>query len=417
MESRSQPGRRKSYVRPSSAPQFSSQTPSHYSLPATNNPPAPGAARPAQHATGGPHFRIRSESTQEPPQPQQHEQQPYRTVREVMAEYEEKQQKSFTPSEEVTPPTWQAVSRGVSLFLGLLMLATVADAIMNGVLSNQYWWIALDPIPADASRMILAGIGGLFLLFAAFPVLPGPLRFTGSLTAATFAGFLMRDAVAYFQAIQNNQLAGGPLVPFSLYLAALMLVVLAGFRLNIEKTRIQDTLLTAMVFAIMLIAVPVTQYFCMSRLNDHHDGDRIVILNAAANVIEAAKGKGAELEQKLSVPIIDASQPPLAELSAEQLPEVLLRENPDLAGAELILIGPDTALTAARTVFAQHGFTINSLPIATKPQREPKTLLKMVPELLRVYFPTTKDRWQMLADRFSSSGASELATEDFPPLE
>jgi vancomycin permeability regulator SanA len=181
------------------------------------------------------------------------------------------EQHEEAPGDEPVAPAWFAVTRATAFFLGSMTLLNLLGEMRFPHFAAAGWWIDLQSLPKPASRGLLALSAVLLVAFALFPRANNFVRRLGALSTL---GLLVATGWAAYRFYRRDH-AGQPAhdlpVPFSLHLAALLLVALAGQMSSWWKRTnfFKDFLVGMVTLAVCVASLPLAQIFCLGRLDDH----------------------------------------------------------------------------------------------------------------------------------------------------
>ena len=232
---------------------------------------APTSGRPAsqgQHIQGsgnyGPvaHEEIRRTSVR-------------RTVRDIPPEEEE------SPSEEPAAPAWFAVARGAAFFVGCVTLLNLLGEMRFSHVKSDAWWVDLHRVPKPLAQGYLGLTATLLVLFSLFPRIPGILRRLATLTTLGLIAAAGWTGYRFFQHLHGGQIPADSTVPFSLHIAGCLLAVLPGLLAGTwERSNFfKDFLIGSLTIAACVTVLPVVQFFCLGKTQEHCDADAVVMLS------------------------------------------------------------------------------------------------------------------------------------------
>jgi vancomycin permeability regulator SanA len=144
--------------------------------------------------------------------------------------------------------------------------------------SGSGWWIDLQSLPKPASRGLLALPAVLLVAFALFPRANSFVRRLGALSTL---GLLIATGWAAYRFYRRDHAGQNPHdlpLPFSLHLAAMLLVALAGQMSSWWKRTnfFKDFLVGMVTLAVCVASFLLAQVFCLGRLDDHSSAEKNV---------------------------------------------------------------------------------------------------------------------------------------------
>jgi hypothetical protein len=326
------------------------------------------------------------------------------------------------PPDEFAAPAWQAVSRGVAMFLGAFTLLNLVAEIRWSGFDAEFWWIDLRPLPPQLARGFLAWAAILLIWYAARPQIEGGLR-TMVLTAVILlmSGVLW-NVYLFYADLKALQVHSSFPLPLALHAAAALLVVFAGVKEcpRDPQSPLRDALLATLAFTACAVGFPLAQMYCAGlsyerRKSDavavfaNHEGgdDRLSDVNAVLHT--AAELHSAGLAQTLIVvapeSMFDDSawetvRATSAELKVPETDLVLLGvSSPQSAVSEtaarcaelelerVLIVAPFQQLPRLRLLFRRQGFNAQTVPGPRGARREqlPQMLAAEVAGLWRYY--------------------------------
>lgn len=199
---------------------------------------------------------------------------PPRTLRHPLAE-------RTAPAVPPDVPAWHAISRGVSLFLGVWCLLEVWGDVRFPSAETNWIWIDLRPLPPTAARGGLSLLGILLIYFGIGKLLTPAIRGLGLGLAGALLGVALLNTVQWYGAVADGSIRSLVRVPLVLQTAAFLSVILAGLAAKPSEEAAPPTrkqwILTIVVFDLCVVLFPVTQIFCAGTIDDRGAADVLLI--------------------------------------------------------------------------------------------------------------------------------------------
>lgn len=176
----------------------------------------------------------------------------------------------------------QALPRGLALFLGGFSLLNLVSHLRSVRLDGNLWWIDLRWLPA--------GFANAFLLLSAVCLLAFALWPSGSLwrrrltmgCAAVLALMCVINAAQFYVLAGRGTIHAGVAVPLSLFVAAVLAIVVAGAgRVDCRKAQMRGTVAAALgVCLVSVFIFSLAQMFCFGKTDYRRPADVAVVLGA-----------------------------------------------------------------------------------------------------------------------------------------
>lgn len=181
-------------------------------------------------------------------------------------------------------PAWQAVSRGVALFLGSFSLLNLIGEARSPGFDANIWWIDLHPVPAPMARGLLALVGLLLVVYAVRPNMSAVWRRSAIAVVLLLFGTSLWNSVGYYNLIRQGTIQSDVALPFSLHVAALLAVVLVGLLLNPRRSsRVgRDLIVAVLTLAVCLVGFPLAQMYCFGQTDYRRPADAVVVFGCRA---------------------------------------------------------------------------------------------------------------------------------------
>lgn len=173
------------------------------------------------------------------------------------------------------------IARGFALFLGGFALLNLAGGMAAPGFDANIWWIDLGFLPPALGSGFIALAGGALLAYALIPR-PGrlPRRALLPVVAASLIA-TAGNAVVFYALLGSGAIAGGFPLPFSLLVAAGLLLVTRDLLAPAGNER-SGPLLVAGVVAGCMILFPLMQMLCFGYTDYRRQADAVVVLGARA---------------------------------------------------------------------------------------------------------------------------------------
>ncbi|MGE3315216.1 MAG: YdcF family protein [Planctomycetaceae bacterium] len=196
-------------------------------------------------------------------------------------------------------PAWMAVARGSAFFLSAVILLTLLGDLRSLADSADFSWLDFSPLPVTWARGFIGLLGALLFIFAVFPSIPGIFRALAVLCVVAALGVSSWNAYKYYDAFREGEIHSRVPIAFSLHVAALLIVVLAGLfagRRRIVKPG-RDLLYAIVTIGICTAGFPIAQMFCEGQTDERRAADAAVVFACnLPNGDEAAKNLRARVK-------------------------------------------------------------------------------------------------------------------------
>lgn len=177
---------------------------------------------------------------------------------------------------------WEGITPGLAFFLGSFALINILGTIVLPTFDANIWWIDLRPVTQYAEAPFFALLGGALIAYGIRPW-PGTIRrivTVGLVGLALLAAIL--NTVIFYGILINGELAGAFPIPFSLFIASVLTLILAALlRRRVVTPRPRWGFFVATV-AGCAILFPLMQVFCFGKTDYRRPADAIVVLGAKA---------------------------------------------------------------------------------------------------------------------------------------
>lgn len=179
---------------------------------------------------------------------------------------------------------WRGFGRGLELFMGGFGLLNVLGELRYPGFDANLWWIDLRPMPTWGARAFLAFAA---LLLMAHAIRPRCGRRRRIVTASVILGllaFALSNAIRFFVLMGRGGITAGCPVPFSLFVAAALAVILAalcrGPGCDAKRGRILAWATTGASATMCLIGFPLAQMVCFGMTDYRRPADAAVVFGA-----------------------------------------------------------------------------------------------------------------------------------------
>jgi DUF218 domain len=194
-----------------------------------------------------------------------------------------------TALDQPAAPAWFAATRATACFLGCVTLLNLLGEMRFPRASTSGWWIDLYFLPKPASRGLLALSAVLLIAFALFPRANAFVRRLGALCTLGLLGVVGWTVYRYYHHEHAGQNPHDLPVPFTLHLAALLLVALAGQLTGWweQSNFFKDFLIGTVTLATCAASLPLAYFFCSGQFADQGVVDAAAVI---AGRLDAEKG-------------------------------------------------------------------------------------------------------------------------------
>ncbi|MBD3674665.1 MAG: hypothetical protein HUJ26_14170 [Planctomycetaceae bacterium] len=163
-------------------------------------------------------------------------------------------------------PSWESISRGVSLFWGLFLLFQV---FLWGE-TYTVWWLGELPFSSAAQRGISALYALLLLVYGFSERIPTPLRMLTWIMTGILLGFSLLQVWNWYAAKEAGAFNSPVRVPFVLHVTGILSLIFAGLSQpgNDARSRQGGLLLTIVAFDLCLVTIPIAHIYCLGQISD-----------------------------------------------------------------------------------------------------------------------------------------------------
>jgi hypothetical protein len=197
--------------------------------------------------------------------------------------------------DESIAPAWFAVTRATALFLGCVTLLNLLAEMRFPHFSAAAWWIDLAFLPKSASRGLLGLSAAVWIAFALFPRANGFVRRFGALCTLGLLGAAGWTVYRYYRHDHTGQNPHDLPIPFSLHVAALLLVALPGQVTGWwERTNFfKDFLIGTVTLATCAATFPLALFVCVGQLDDRGAADAATVVAGRSDADKSTDDKPA----------------------------------------------------------------------------------------------------------------------------
>lgn len=176
-------------------------------------------------------------------------------------------------------PAWTAVARGVALFLGAFSLLNIVGRMLSPGFDANIWWADLRFLHSPTNRGLLALVACLLVLFALRPRLSQFRRGMTSVFVIALVGVSLANTWSYYNLLKSGEIRSSAPLPFSLHIAACLMVVLAGLfeRNHAARRPLQERAVMVFTVLLCLVGFPLAQMYCFGKTDYRRDADVVVV--------------------------------------------------------------------------------------------------------------------------------------------
>lgn len=174
-----------------------------------------------------------------------------------------------------------SIARGFALFLGGFALLNLAGGMAAPGFDANIWWIDLGFLPPALGSGFIALAGGALLAYGLLPRPGRLLRIAGLAVMVASLAATLGNAAMFYALLGSGTISGGFPIPFSLLVAAGLLLVTRDL-LAPDGSRRSRPLLMAGVILGCMILFPLMQMLCFGYTDYRRPADAVVVLGARA---------------------------------------------------------------------------------------------------------------------------------------
>lgn len=182
-----------------------------------------------------------------------------------------------------------AVARGFAIFLASFTLLNLVGEFSHSGFDASLWWIDLRAVPGPLSSTLLILVAAILIDSVFRPDVPRWQKRLRSVVVLAVCLCVLRDAIVFWQLLRTHVIHAGFPIPFSLLIAAGLLLILLDFHLpeigHLPETDASDSspprgrmwVLTMGSAAACLVVFPLLQMYCFGWTDYRRKGDIAVV--------------------------------------------------------------------------------------------------------------------------------------------
>jgi vancomycin permeability regulator SanA len=176
---------------------------------------------------------------------------------------------------------WNALPRGLALFLGGFSLLNVLGGFRRAGFDANLWWIDLRSVPGAIANPLLL-VSAVCLM--GFAVWPPRSVWRRSLTIACLGALsviALMNTVQFYGLLAHHAVRAGIPVPLSLLISlSLGLILAACFRTPRFAAQSRNLMPILAVCGACVVGFPIMQMFCFGKTDYRRSADAVVVLGA-----------------------------------------------------------------------------------------------------------------------------------------
>lgn len=191
-----------------------------------------------------------------------------------------------TPSIQMfrTPPQRLAsfalgTGRGIALFFAAFSMLNLSGELIHAGFDANGWWLDTRVLPEPASRLLMLAFSVLLFEFARQPAGSKTVCCLQNLAVGSAILVALRDCWTFYSLLSHGVIASNFPLPFSLVVAALLLLLLATMHLPrpTERTPMRNCGVIAISTLLCVISFPLLQIHCFGWTDYRRPGDAAVV--------------------------------------------------------------------------------------------------------------------------------------------
>lgn len=169
--------------------------------------------------------------------------------------------------------------RGVALFFSCFAMLNLSGELFHKGFDASVWWIDLRVMPNWISNTLMLLFSLLLFGFVCKPVTSKAITTVRKIIVSGAILIAVRDALTFHTLLNRDVIASQFPLPFSLVVAALLLLILIALHVNIptRRTSIHDWGVIAATAAFCLVSFPLLQIQCFGWTDYRRPADAAVV--------------------------------------------------------------------------------------------------------------------------------------------
>jgi len=169
--------------------------------------------------------------------------------------------------------------RGIALFFAAFSMLNLGGELLHAGFDANGWWLDTRALPEPISHVLMLAFSVLLFEFARQPAGSNTVLRLQKLTVGSAILVALRDACTFYSLLSRGVIASQFPLPFSLFVAALLILLLATMHLPrpVERTPIQSCGVFTFSTLICVISFPLLQIHCFGWTDYRRPGDAAVV--------------------------------------------------------------------------------------------------------------------------------------------
>ena len=176
---------------------------------------------------------------------------------------------------------WDAAGPGMALALGAFGLLNLVGDLLRPGFDATIWWIDLRALPAAGRALLLWSGAAALAAYGLAPRMSDLRRRATTLIVGLLLAAAACNVAVYYVLLARGALHAGPLLPFSIFVAAALAVVLRSVRRRAAPpSRRARWAAFVVLAAAMGVALPFGQMICFGTTDYRRPADAVVVFGA-----------------------------------------------------------------------------------------------------------------------------------------
>ncbi len=183
--------------------------------------------------------------------------------------------------QEKTGAVKQTVGRGIAFFIGGFSLLNILGQFRIEGFDADSWWIDFGSMKPAITRVLLAVVSLLLIVFTIKPNLPRRLRGIMDGLLLFLLVVCIYNSCVFFSLLKNGVISSGFPIPFSLLIGIGIIIVICTTGTKRPNHGQFKRLIIFFVTVVFCMAIfPLAQMFCFGKTDYRRDADVIVVFGA-----------------------------------------------------------------------------------------------------------------------------------------
>lgn len=169
--------------------------------------------------------------------------------------------------------------RGIALFFAVFTILNLGGELVHAGFDANGWWLDTRILPESAGQFLMLAFSVMLFKFARQPASSKVVMRLQKLAVGSVMLAALRDAWTFCSLLDRGVIASEFPLPFSLFIATLMLILLLSMHLPIPTERTSPGHRSTIAFSTILCTVsfPLLQIYCFGWTDYRRPGDAAVV--------------------------------------------------------------------------------------------------------------------------------------------